>query len=165
VSLPLPIRRPIRLHSAYTQSTIRTIIAWAIHIRASVRARSLNLISMATSSATPKQVPGLPKSMLAGCRVRSTTILHGYDVSAELPDRRHRCLHPVRLDAWAMRSPNCASRQPNQEGNEPVRIGLIRHSIHDHGLFSFDEQHQRESHTPGTINYAAANLASLLDTT
>ena len=50
-------------------NTIPTMPAWAMRIHASVRAALTNLINMlptATNPPTPKQVPGLPVSMLSG---------------------------------------------------------------------------------------------------
>ena len=100
-------------------------------------------------------VPGLPNSLYAN-------LAAGFI----LRHRRHRRLHPIaRRRGRLRREPVVHHRERLQEGYRPVPDWpLPVHSV-PLRLFSADQRHQRISHqSVGTINYAAANLATLLDT-
>jgi Flp pilus assembly protein TadG len=126
-----------------------------------------NLISMATSSATPKQVPGLPKSMLAGLpgSLNNDPTWGMTAVPNCQTDGTDACIQ-LRLDAvgYAVTELFKTANQTKKVTNQ-FRIGLypfIRYM--DTGYFPLTSSINGSPTTPGTINYAAANLASLLDT-
>jgi len=125
------------------------------------------LINLATSSAYPKQVPGLPKQMLSGLPGSlNTDPKFGLPaVTSCLRDGTDDCIQ-LRLDAVGIavnelfKTANTSTKVTNQ-----FRIGLYPFITDiDDNYAPLTSDINGSSSTPGTINYAAAQLATLLDT-
>jgi len=126
-----------------------------------------NLINMKSTASVPKQVPGLPKSMLAGLPGSlNTDATWGLAAVPNCPtDGTDACIQ-LRLDAvgYAVNQLFITANQTKKVTNQ-FRIGLypfIRYM--DTNYFPLTSSINGNANTPGTINYAAANLATLLDT-
>jgi len=137
-----------------------------------------NLINQATSGTVPKQVPGLPVAMLADLNNTVTlgaanSLITGnakskpYSLTAvsSCPtDGTDSCIQ-LRLDAvgYAVTqlfvTANASAKVTNQ-----FRIGLYPFIQKLYSYFPLTTAINGSSTTSGTINYAAANLATLLDT-
>lgn len=137
-----------------------------------------NLINQASTVAIPKQVPGLPVAMLADLNNTVTpgannSLITGnpksksYSLTAVTScpqDGTDSCIQ-LRLDAvgYAVNqlfvTANASMKVTNQ-----FRIGLYPFIRYLYSYFPLTSSINGSTSTPGTINYAAANLASLLDT-
>ena len=136
-----------------------------------------NLLNLASTSSNQKQVPGLPKTMLPDVNnsVSGTpnSLIKGNTKSrsdsltavASCPtDGTDDCIQ-LRLDAVGyavtelFKTANTSAKVTNQ-----FRIGLYPFIQKLYSYFPLTTAINGSSSTPGTINYAAANLASLLDT-
>lgn len=139
------------------------------------------LINQTSTVAIPKQVPGLPKAMLANLNNTVTSgapnsLLTGnvnslpYSLSAvsSCPtDGTDACIQ-LRLDAvgYAVNQLFATANDPNyQKVTGQFRIGLYPYinSLYS-TYFPLTSSINGSTTNPSTINYAAANLASLLDT-
>jgi hypothetical protein len=168
-------------NSSYTQRyNTNNYCMGYIYSRVSQSALS-TLISSASTPFIPKQVPGLPKAMLTNLNNTVTSgspnsFLTGntnslpYSLSAvsSCPtDGTDSCIQ-LRLDAVGVAVNGLLSSandpryliMPNQ-----FRVGLYPYitSLYS-SYFPLTSSTNGNANTPGTINYAAANLASLLDT-
>jgi len=126
-----------------------------------------NLVNMASSMSTPKPVPGLPNSMVPGLPASlNTDPTWGMAAVANCPtDGTDSCIQ-LRLDAvgYAVNQLFITANQ-TKKVTDQFKIGLypfIR--TMDTGYFPLTSTINGSPTSPGTINYAAANLASLLDT-
>jgi Flp pilus assembly protein TadG len=137
-----------------------------------------NLINLASTGASPKQVPGLPKTMLPDLNNTVTpgannSLITGNPksrsdsltaVSSCPQDGTDDCIQ-LRLDAVGyavtklFETANNSAKVTNQ-----FRIGLYPFIRYLYSYFPLTTTINGSPSTPGTINYAAANLASLLDT-
>ena len=125
------------------------------------------LINRATNSTYPKQVPGLPKQMLAGLPASLNTDPNfGLAAVSNCPTAGTDSCIQLRLDAVGSAvnqlfvTANNSMKVTNQ-----FRIGLypfIRYLYSSY--FPLTSSINGSSTNSSTINYAAANLASLLDT-
>jgi hypothetical protein len=137
-----------------------------------------NLINQASTVAIPKQVPGLPVAMLADLNNTVTpgannSLITGnpkskpYSLTAvpSCPtDGTDNCIQ-LRLDAvgYAVNQLFITANNSAKVTNQ-FRIGLYPFIRYLYSYFPLTTAINGSSGTPGTINYAAANLASLLDT-
>jgi Flp pilus assembly protein TadG len=126
-----------------------------------------NLVNMASTVSVPKPRPGLPNSMVPGLPGSlNTDPTWGMPAVANCPtDGTDSCIQ-LRLDAvgYAVNELFKTANQAKKVTNQ-FRIGLypfIRYM--DTSYFPLTTNINGSATTPGTINYAAANLASLLDT-
>ena len=137
-----------------------------------------NLINQNSTPAIPKQKPGLPVAMLADLNNTVTpgannSLITGNPkskpysltaVSSCPTDGTDNCIQ-LRLDAvgYAVTklfdTANNSAKVTNQ-----FRIGLYPFIRYLYSYFPLTTSINGSPSTPGTINYAAANLASLLDT-
>jgi len=125
-----------------------------------------NLVNQASTFSVPKQKPGLPNSMLAGL---PNSLLSGdpsslASVSSCPTDGTANCIQ-LRADAvgYALNqlfiTANASVKVTNQ-----FRIGLYPFIRYLYAYFPLTSSINGSSTNSSTINYAAANLASLLDT-
>ena len=126
-----------------------------------------NLVNMASSMSTPKPVPGLPNSMVPGLPASlNTDPTWGMAAVPNCPtDGTDSCIQ-LRLDAvgYAVNQLFITANQ-TKKVTDQFKIGLypfIR--TMDTDYFPLTSTINGSPTSPGTINYAAANLASLLDT-
>jgi Flp pilus assembly protein TadG len=130
-----------------------------------------NLIKLASSSKYPKQVPGLPKQMLSGLPGSLNTDPNfGLPAVSSCPtDGTDNCIQ-LRLDAVgnALNDPNnglFALAKQKRVVTDQFQIGLYPFITDiDKDYSSLTPTIDGSDTTPGTINYAAKNLASELDT-
>jgi Flp pilus assembly protein TadG len=125
------------------------------------------LVNMKSTPSVPKPVPGLPNSMVPGLPGSlNTDPNYGMAAVANCPtDGTDSCIQ-LRLDAvgYAVNQLFITANQTEKVSNQ-FRIGLypfIRYMDTDY--FPLTSSINGSPSSPGTINYAAANLASLLDT-
>jgi Flp pilus assembly protein TadG len=125
-----------------------------------------NLVNQASTFSVPKQKPGLPNSMLSGL---PNSLLSGDPssltaVSSCPTDGTTNCIQ-LRADAvgYALNqlfiTANASAKVTNQ-----FRIGLYPFIRYLYAYFPLTSSINGSSTNSSTINYAAANLASLLDT-
>jgi Flp pilus assembly protein TadG len=126
-----------------------------------------NLLKMKSTKSVPKPVPGLPNSMVSGLPSSlNTDATWGLPAVPNCPtDGTDACIQ-LRLDAvgYAVNQLFITANQTKKVTNQ-FRIGLypfIRYM--DTNYFPLTSSINGSTTTPGTINYAAANLATLLDT-
>ena len=125
------------------------------------------LINRATNSTYPKQVPGLPKQMLSGLPASLNTDPNfGLAAVANCPTAGTDSCIQLRLDAVGSAvnqlfvTANSSMKVTNQ-----FRIGLYPFIQYLYSTyFPLTSSINGSSTNSSTINYAAANLASLLDT-
>ena len=126
-----------------------------------------NLVNMKSTKSVPKPVPGLPNSMVPGLPGSlNTDPTYGMAAVPNCPtDGTDACIQ-LRLDAVGyavnelFKTANLKKKVTNQ-----FKIGLypfIRYM--DTNYFPLTSSINGSPTTPGTINYAAANLATQLDT-
>jgi Flp pilus assembly protein TadG len=137
-----------------------------------------NLIKQASTSSVKKQVPGLPVAMLPDLNTSVTpgspnSLIKGnskslpYSLTAvsSCPDPGTDDCIQLRLDAvgYALtklfETANDSKKVPDQ-----FKIGLYPFIRDLYEYFPLTKAISGDPKTPGTINYAAANLATLLDT-
>jgi Flp pilus assembly protein TadG len=126
-----------------------------------------NLINMQSTASVPKKVPGLPNSMVSGLpNSLNTDPTWGLPAVANCPTPGTDSCIQLRLDAvgYAVNqlfvTANSTMKLPQQ-----FRIGLypfIQKLYSDY--FPLTSSINGSPTNPSTINYAAANLATLLDT-
>jgi Flp pilus assembly protein TadG len=125
------------------------------------------LINMASTKTVPKQVPGFPTSMVSGLPSSlNTDPKYGLTAASSCPtDGTDACIQ-LRLDAVGyavnqlLATANTVEKVTNQ-----FRVGLYPFIRYLNPNYSpLTSTINGSPTTPGTINYAAANLASLLDT-
>ena len=125
-----------------------------------------NLVNQASTFSVPKQKPGLPNSMLSGL---PNSLLSGdpnslASVSSCPTDGTSNCIQ-LRADAvgYALNqlfiTANASAMVTNQ-----FRIGLYPFIRYLYAYFPLTSSINGSPTNSSTINYAAANLASLLDT-
>jgi Flp pilus assembly protein TadG len=125
-----------------------------------------NLVNQASTLSVPKAKPGLPNSMLANL---PNSLLSGdpsslASVSSCPTDGTSNCIQ-LRADAVGsavnqlFSTANSSAKIPNQ-----FRIGLYPFIQYLYPYFALTGAINGSSTNPSTINYAAANLASQLDT-
>jgi Flp pilus assembly protein TadG len=126
-----------------------------------------NLINMASTKSVRKQVPGLPDSMISGLPGSLNTDPNfGLQAASSCPtDGTDACIQ-LRLDAvgYALTQLFITANADEKVTNQ-FRIGLypfIRYL--NPNYFPLTSTINGNHQSAGTINYAAANLASLLDT-
>jgi Flp pilus assembly protein TadG len=126
-----------------------------------------NLVNMASTPSVPKPRPGLPNSMVPGLPGSlNTNPTWGMPAVPNCPtDGTDACIQ-LRLDAvgYAVNELIKTANQTKKVTNQ-FKIGLypfIRYM--DTGYAPLTSSINGSPTTPGTINYAAANLASQLDT-
>ena len=125
-----------------------------------------NLITKPSTPSVPKQNPGLPNSMLPGLPASLTSGNPNSlpSVSACSTDGTDACIQ-LRADAvgYAVQqlllTANATARVPNQ-----FRIGLYPFIRYLYAYFALTNSINGSPTNSSTINYAAANLASQLDT-
>jgi Flp pilus assembly protein TadG len=126
-----------------------------------------NLLQMKSTKTVPKQVPGFPDSMISGLPSSlNTDSKYGLSAVSSCPtDGTDACIQ-LRLDAvgYAVNqlfiTANNSEKLPQQ-----FRIGLYPFIEYLYSTyFPLTSSINGSSTNPSTINYAAANLASLLDT-
>jgi Flp pilus assembly protein TadG len=136
----------------------------------------VNMLPTATNPPTPKQVPGLPVTMLSGLPASlNTDPKWGLAAASSCPtDGTDACIQ-LRLDAVgfalnATQSANGVSglfetAQQKEVITNQFRIGIYPFITDiDKNYAPLTTTINGSNGTPGTINYAAANLASELDT-
>ena len=138
-----------------------------------------NLINLASTSTNKKQVPGLPVTMLPNVNNSVTpgtpnSLIKGNSksrsdsltaVSSCPTDGTDDCIQ-LRLDAVGYAVNQLfITANASMKVNNQFRIGLYPfiQKLYD-SYSALTSSINGSSSTPGTINYAAANLASLLDT-
>lgn len=126
-----------------------------------------NLLNMASTKKVPKQVPGFPVSMISGLPGSLNT-----DSTYGLPAVTNGCptagtdaCIQLRLDAvgYALTQLFQTAQQWELVTNQ-FRIGLYPFIQSLYSYFPLTTSINGSATTPGTINYAAAQLATLLDT-
>jgi Flp pilus assembly protein TadG len=127
----------------------------------------LNLLNKASTRSVPKQVPGFPVSMVSGLPGSlNTDPTWGLTPVSSCPTAGTDACIQLRLDAVGYAVNQLFITANNKEiVDKQFRIGLypfIR-SLNAN-YFPLTSSINGNPNTSGTINYAAANLASLLDT-
>jgi Flp pilus assembly protein TadG len=134
------------------------------------------LISRASTTKYPKQVPGLPVRMLSGLPISlNTDSKFGLAASSSCPTAGTDSCIQLRLDAvgFAVNATQAANgvsgllelAQNKEKVADQFRIGLYPFITDiDPNYAPLTASINGSSTSPGTINYAAANLASELDT-
>lgn len=137
-----------------------------------------NLINLASTSSNKKQVPGLPVTMLPDVNNSVTpgtpnSLIKGNSksrsdsltaVSSCPVDGTDDCIQ-LRLDAVGYAVNQLfITANASMKVNNQFRIGLYPFIRYLYSYFPLTSTINGSSTTSGTINYAAANLASLLDT-
>jgi Flp pilus assembly protein TadG len=125
-----------------------------------------NLINLPSTPSVPKQKPGLPNSMLNGLpNSLNTDPTFGMTAVSSCPtDGTDACIQ-LRADAvgYAVNqllvTANAKTIVPNQ-----FRVGLYPFIQNLYPYFALTNSINGSATNPSTINYAAANLASQLDT-
>ncbi len=124
------------------------------------------LINRVSTVAVPKSKPGLPNSMLAGLPASlNTDPTFGLPPVSSCPtDGTDACIQ-LRADAvgYAVTQLFITANATEKVANQ-FRIGLYPFIQHLYAYFALTASINGSPTTPGTINYAAANLASQLDT-
>ncbi len=172
-----PANPPITTNSYTQQYNTNSYCMGYIYSRVNQTALN-NLINLASTSSNKKQVPGLPTTMLPDL---NNTVTPGANNSLITGNTKSRadsltavsscptagtdnCIQ-LRLDAVGyavtklFESANTEMKVANQ-----FRIGLYPFIQKLYSYFTLTSSITGSPTTPGTINYAAANLASLLDT-
>jgi Flp pilus assembly protein TadG len=136
----------------------------------------INMLPTATSPATPKQVPGLPKQMLSGLPASlNTDPKFGLPAVTSCPTAGSDACIQLRLDAvgFALNATKAANgfsglfetAQTKELVTNQFRIGIYPFITDiDKNYSPLTTTINGSNQTPGTINYAAANLATELDT-
>jgi len=136
----------------------------------------ITMLPTATVPSTPKQVPGLPVSMLSGLPGSlNTDPKWGLAAATSCPTAGTDGCIQLRLDAvgFALNATQAANgvdgllalAQKMEVVTNQFRIGLYPFITNiDSNYAPLTSTINGSSSTPGTINYAAANLASELDT-
>lgn len=126
-----------------------------------------NLINQSSTGTYPKQVPGLPKQMLSGLPDSLNTDPNfGLAAVSSCPtDGTDNCIQ-LRLDAVGYALTQLFIKaNADEKVTDQFRIGLYPFITDiDKNYSPLTSNINGSSSTPGTINYAAANLASELDT-
>jgi Flp pilus assembly protein TadG len=124
------------------------------------------LIARSSTGTYPKQVPGLPKQMLSGLPASLNTDPNfGLSAVSSCPTAGTDACIQLRLDAvgYALTQLFVTANADEKVTNQ-FRIGLYPFIQNLYAYFALTSSINGSSSTPGTINYAAANLASQLDT-
>ncbi|MEH2495031.1 Flp pilus assembly protein TadG [Bradyrhizobium sp. AZCC 1678] len=137
-----------------------------------------NLINQTSTSSVPKQKPGLPVAMLADLNNTVTpgapnSLIKGNSksktysltaVSSCPTDGTDACIQ-LRLDAVGYAVTKLfETANASKKVDDQFRIGLYPFIQKLYAYFPLTKDINGSDTTPGTINYAAANLATLLDT-
>jgi Flp pilus assembly protein TadG len=174
-----PPKNPPITTTSYTQqyNTNNACMGY-VYSRVSQAALSklINMLPTATSPSTPKQVPGLPVSMLSGLpNSLNSDPKWGLAAASSCPTAGTDGCIQLRLDAvgFALNATQAANgvdgllalAQNKEVVTNQFRIGLYPFITDiDKNYAPLTSSISGSSSTPGTINYAAANLASELDT-
>jgi Flp pilus assembly protein TadG len=171
-----PPKNPPITTTSYTQqyNTNNACMGY-VYSRVS-QAALTTLINRASTSKYPKQVPGLPVQMLSGLpNSLNTDPNFGLAAAASCPTAGTDACIQLRLDAvgFALNATEAANgvdgllalAQKKAVVSNQFRIGLYPFITDiDKNYAPLTSSISGSSSTPGTINYAAANLASELDT-
>ena len=171
-----PPKNPPITTTSYTQqyNTNNACLGYA-YSRVSQLALT-NLLNMASTAKYPKQVPGLPVQMLSGLPSSlNTDPDFGLPAASSCPSAGADGCIQLRLDAvgFALNATQSANgvdgllalAQKKEIVTNQFRIGLYPFITDiDKNYAPLTSTINGNSSTPGTINYAAANLASELDT-
>ena len=171
-----PPKNPPTTTTSYTQqyNTNNACMGY-VYSRVSQIALS-TLLSRASSAKYPKQVPGLPVQMLSGLPASLNTDPNfGLTAATSCPTAGTDGCIQLRLDAvgFALNATQAANgvngllalAQSDEVVTNQFRIGLYPFITDiDPNYAPLTSTINGSSSTPGTINYAAANLASELDT-
>ena len=125
------------------------------------------LINMASTKSVPKQVPGFPTTMISGLPGSlNTDPKWGLPRGFILPHRGHRCLHPVAARRGRLAVNQLLTTANSKEIiNNQFRIGIYPFILNiDANYAPLTATINGNPAVSGTINYAAANLATELDT-
>ncbi|MGA7803384.1 pilus assembly protein TadG-related protein [Bradyrhizobium sp.] len=140
-----------------------------------------NLINSASTKSVPKQVPGLPDAMLSGLNTtvtagspnsliagNSSSLPYSIPAVSSCPTAGTDNCIQLRLDAVG-NAVNALFQTANSPAYETIpnqfRIGLYPFIQYlDSSYSPLTSSINGDPETSGTINYAAANLATLLDT-
>jgi Flp pilus assembly protein TadG len=137
-----------------------------------------NLINQTSTASVPKQRPGLPVAMLpdlnntvtpgaANSLIKGNSKSKTYSLTAvsSCPtDGTDDCIQ-LRLDAVGYAVAKLfETANASKKVDDQFRIGLYPFIQKLYAYFPLTKNISGSSTTPGTINYAAANLATLLDT-
>jgi hypothetical protein len=126
-----------------------------------------NLLNMASTKTVPKQVPGFPVEMISGLPGSlNTDPTYGLPAVSSCPTAGTDACVQLRLDAVGVAMNALFSTAPTyQKIPNQFRIGLYPYITSLYSTyFPLTSSISGSSTTSGTINYAAANLAQLLDT-
>jgi Flp pilus assembly protein TadG len=161
-----PPANPSPTNSSYTQqyNTNNYCMGYA-YSRVS-QAALTSLIAKSSTGTYPKQVPGLPKQMLSGLPSSLNTDPNfGLSAVSSCPTAGTDACIQLRLDAvgYALTQLFVTANADEKVANQ-FRIGLYPFIQDLYAYFALTSSINGSSSTPGTINYAAANLASQLDT-
>jgi Flp pilus assembly protein TadG len=126
-----------------------------------------NLLTMASTKSVPKKtVPGFPTSMISGLPASlNTDPTWGLPAVANCPtDGTDACIQ-LRLDAvgYAVNQLFITANK-SEKVTDQFRIGLYPFIRYLYSYFPLTSSINGSTTNPSTINYAAANLASQLDT-
>jgi Flp pilus assembly protein TadG len=137
-----------------------------------------NLINQTSTASVPKQKPGLPVAMLSGLnntvtpgspnsliKGNSSSLTYSLTAVSSCPtDGTDACIQ-LRLDAVGYAVNQLfVTANASMKVNNQFRIGLYPFIRFLYSYFPLTSAINGSSTTSGTINYAAANLAALLDT-
>jgi Flp pilus assembly protein TadG len=161
-----PPPNPPTTTTSYTQqyNTNNACMGYA-YSRVSQSALS-SLISKASTTQYPKQVPGLPVQMLAGLPASLNTDPNfGLAAATSCPTPGTDGCIQLRLDAvgYAVTQLFITANNSEKVTNQ-FRIGLYPFIQYLYSYFPLTSSINGSTTNSSTINYAAANLATLLDT-
>jgi Flp pilus assembly protein TadG len=165
--------------TAYTQryNTHNACMGYAYsRVSQAALTKLINMQPTATSPPTPKQVPGLPVSMLSGLPGSlNTDPKWGMPAATSCPTEGSDACIQLRLDAvgFALNATQAANgfsglfetAQTKELVTNQFRIGIYPFITDiDKNYSPLTTTINGSNQSPGTINYAAANLATELDT-
>jgi Flp pilus assembly protein TadG len=161
-----PPPNPPTTTTSYTQqyNTNNACMGYA-YSRVSQSALS-SLISKASTTQYPKQVPGLPVQMLSGLPASLNTDPNfGLSAATSCPTPGTDGCIQLRLDAvgYAVTQLFITANNSEKVTNQ-FRIGLYPFIQYLYSYFPLTSSINGSTSNSSTINYAAANLATLLDT-
>jgi Flp pilus assembly protein TadG len=162
-----PPKNPSTTTTSYTQRYNTNNYCMGYEYSRVSQAALTSLISMASTTKYPKQVPGLPDEMISGLPGSlNTDPKFGLTAATSCPTAGTDGCIQLRLDALGYAITQLfTTANADEKVTDQFRIGLypfIRYL--NPNYFPLTSSINGNPQTSGTINYAAANLASLLDT-
>jgi Flp pilus assembly protein TadG len=161
-----PPANPPTTTTSYTQqyNTNNACMGYA-YSRVSQSALS-KLIKKSSTTANPKQVPGLPVEMLSGLPGSlNTDSKHGLPAATSCPTPGTDACIQLRLDAVGYAVTQLfITANASEIVTSQFRIGLYPFIQSLYSYFPLTSSINGSTTNSSTINYAAANLATLLDT-